>query len=117
MVNSLLRVSVVLGLAGMAMGIVMGIKQDFLLVPAHTHLNLLGFVTLFLSGLYYRVVPEAGASTIAKVQNSMYTMYILAENAESKIAGDSPAKRPHAGPRIVRPLLMRIRAGSNSNKQ
>lgn len=68
MVNSLLRVSVVLGLAGIAMGIVMGIKQDFSLVPAHTHLNLLGFVTLFLSGLYYRVVPEAGASTIAKVQ-------------------------------------------------
>jgi len=68
MVNSLLRVSVVLGLAGIAMGIAMGIKQDFSLVPAHTHLNLLGFVTLFLSGLYYRVVPEAGVSTIAKVQ-------------------------------------------------
>ncbi len=68
MVNSLLRVSVVLGLAGMAMGIVMGIKQDFSLVPAHTHLNLVGFVTLFLSGLYYRVVPEAGASKLAKVQ-------------------------------------------------
>ena len=54
---------------------------------------------------------------IAKVQNSMYTMYILAEIAESKIAGDSPTKRAHAGPRIVGPLLMRIRAGSNSNKQ
>jgi hypothetical protein len=37
-------------------------------VPAHAHLNLLGFVTLFLSALYYRTVPEAGASLVAKVQ-------------------------------------------------
>lgn len=68
MVNLLLRVSVLFGLCGMAMGIAMGIKQDFSLVPAHAHMNLLGFVTLFLSGLYYRVVPAAAASMAAKVQ-------------------------------------------------
>ena len=68
MVNLLLRVSVLFGLAGMAMGIAMGIKQDFSLVPAHAHMNLLGFVTLFLSGLYYRSVPAAAASKLAKVQ-------------------------------------------------
>ena len=68
MVNLLLRVSVLFGLCGMAMGIAMGIKQDFSLAPAHAHVNLLGFVTLFLSGLYYRVVPAAAASMIARVQ-------------------------------------------------
>jgi hypothetical protein len=68
MVNLLLRVSVLFGLCGMAMGIAMGIRQDFSLAPAHAHLNLLGFVTLFLSGLYYRVVPAAAASMIAKMQ-------------------------------------------------
>lgn len=68
MVNLLLRFSVVLGLSGMAMGIVMGIRQDFSLAPAHAHLNLLGFVTLFLSGLYYRLVPQAGASGLAQIQ-------------------------------------------------
>jgi hypothetical protein len=49
----------------------------------------------------------------------MYTMYILAENAEGKIAGDSPTKRAHAGPRIVGPLLMRTgpEVTATSNKQ
>jgi len=67
MVNLLLRFSVIVGLCGMVMGIVMGIRQDFSLAPAHAHLNLLGFVTLFLSGLYYRLVPLAAASRIAQI--------------------------------------------------
>jgi hypothetical protein len=68
MIRSLFRISVSLGLLGMVLGIVMGIRQDFALMPAHTHLNLLGFVTLFLSALYYRVVPEAAANRLARYQ-------------------------------------------------
>jgi hypothetical protein len=68
MIKSLFRVSVSLGLVGIGLGIVMGIRQDFTLMPAHAHLNLLGFVTLFLSALYYRVVPEAAASRLARYQ-------------------------------------------------
>jgi hypothetical protein len=37
-------------------------------MPAHAHLNLLGFVTMFLSALYYRAVPEAAASGLARYQ-------------------------------------------------
>ncbi len=68
MIKSLFRISVSLGLIGIVLGIVMGIRQDFALMPAHAHLNLLGFVTLFLSALYYRVVPEAAASGLARYQ-------------------------------------------------
>ena len=68
MIKSLFRISVSLGLIGIILGIVMGIRQDFVLMPAHAHLNLLGFVTMFLSALYYRVVPEAGASGLARYQ-------------------------------------------------
>ena len=68
MIKSLFRVSVSLALVGIVLGIVMGIKQDFTLMPAHAHLNLLGFVTMFLSALYYRSVPEAAASRLAAVQ-------------------------------------------------
>lgn len=64
----LLRVSIVLGLVGISAGIVMGIQQDFTLAPAHAHLNLLGFVTLFLSGLYYQTTPGAAQSLLAKIQ-------------------------------------------------
>ena len=41
-------------LAGMALGMAMGITQDFTLAPAHAHLNLLGWVTMALYGLYHR---------------------------------------------------------------
>ncbi len=41
-------------LVGMTMGIVMGLSQDFTLAPAHAHMNLLGWVTMALYGLYHR---------------------------------------------------------------
>src|SRR5262245_2516575 len=63
---NLLRISVVIVLIGMVMGMMMGAHQDFRLAPAHAHLNLLGFVSLFLAGLYYHAVPQAAASTLAK---------------------------------------------------
>jgi hypothetical protein len=65
--TNLLRVSVVLVLIGMALGIGMGIDQDFRLAPAHAHLNLVGFVALFLAGLYYNAVPEVAKSRLAAV--------------------------------------------------
>ena len=67
MISSLLlRVSTVLLLCGMVFGITMGIRQDFTLAPAHAHLNLIGFVLMFLVGLYYRIVPAAGAGLLAR---------------------------------------------------
>ena len=61
-------------LVGMLAGIAMGIQQDFALAlaPAHAHLNLIGGVLLFLFGLYYRLVPAAGATTLAKVQGWLH---------------------------------------------
>ena len=73
MIGSLMmRVSAVVLLAGMLAGIVMGIQQDFLLAPAHAHLNLIGGVLLFLFGLYYRLVPAAGTTVLAKVQGWLH---------------------------------------------
>jgi hypothetical protein len=68
MIKSLFRISICLGLIGMVFGMVMGMRQDFTLAPAHAHLNLLGFVAMFLSALYYRVVPEAAADRLARYQ-------------------------------------------------
>jgi hypothetical protein len=73
MIGSLMMcVSVVVLLAGMLAGIVMGIQQNFLLAPAHAHLNLVGGVLLFLFGLYYRLVPAAGSTTLAKLQGWLH---------------------------------------------
>ena len=65
-------VSVVILLIGMLAGIAMGIEQDFVLAPAHAHLNLVGGVLLFLFGLYYRLVPAAGSSSLARVQGWLH---------------------------------------------
>ena len=73
MIGSLMmRVSVVVLVIGMLWGIEMGIRQDFALAPAHAHLNLVGGVLLFVFGLYYRLVPGAGASALAKVQGWLH---------------------------------------------
>jgi len=73
MISSLmLRVSTVLLLCGLVFGITMGIREDFTLAPAHAHLNLIGFVLMFLVGLYYRVVPAAGAGLLAKIQAGLH---------------------------------------------
>jgi low temperature requirement protein LtrA len=55
-------------------GIIMGIEQNFTLAPAHAHLNLIGGVLLFLFGLYYKVTPAAGRSTLAQVQGILHIM-------------------------------------------
>jgi hypothetical protein len=73
MIGSLMmRVSVVLLVIGLLWGIEMGVRQDFALAPAHAHLNLVGGVLLFLAGLYHRLFPQAGTSTLAKVQGGLH---------------------------------------------
>ncbi len=52
-------------LAGVGMGIWMGIAHDFQLAPVHAHLNLLGWASLALFGLTYRAWPEMAASRLA----------------------------------------------------
>lgn len=55
-------------LVGEGLGIHMGISQDFLLTPAHVHLNLLGWVTLAIFGVLHRIYPALGVSRLALVQ-------------------------------------------------
>lgn len=55
-------------LAGLGMGIGMAASQDHSLMPAHAHLNLLGWVSLFLFGVYYRLHPALEASRLAMTQ-------------------------------------------------
>jgi hypothetical protein len=47
--------AVLMGLAGMLLGIQMGMAHDFQLVPVHTHINLVGWVSLALFAVGYRL--------------------------------------------------------------
>lgn len=63
---------------GIALGIYMGIAGDFLLAPVHAHLNLVGWATMALFGVYYRLTPQAGRSPLAVVHAAVAIPGILA---------------------------------------
>jgi len=62
------RAAVPLALAGMVWGLQMAVSQDHSAFPAHAHLNLLGWVSLFLFGVYYRLHPSLDQSRMALIQ-------------------------------------------------
>jgi hypothetical protein len=62
------RLAVLFVIAGMSMGIGMAVSQDHSIMPAHAHLNLLGWVSLFLFGIYYERRPKLDGSRLALIQ-------------------------------------------------
>lgn len=62
------RMAVLCLIAGMLWGLHMAISQDHSAHPAHAHLNLLGWVCLFLFGIYYRLHPKLERDRRAHVQ-------------------------------------------------
>ncbi len=60
--------AVALALCGMVWGVVMAISEDHSSMPAHAHLNLLGWVSLFLFGIFYHLHPAIDRARTALVQ-------------------------------------------------
>ncbi len=52
---------------GIGMGIYMGITHNFQLAPVHAHTNLIGFVSLSLFGIVYKIYPELQKRLLAKI--------------------------------------------------
>lgn len=59
---------------GMLLGIVMGIRQDFLLAPVHAHINLVGFAAHSTFGLVYRAWPALKDGAIAAAQFWLFVL-------------------------------------------
>lgn len=51
---------------GVGLGIYMGISDDLMLAPVHAHLNLLGWVSCAIFGLFYRLYPQAAGTLTAR---------------------------------------------------
>lgn len=60
--------------AGMVFGIWMSASHDHGLSPAHGHLNLIGWVTMALFGIYYHLVPSAAQSRLATLHFAVATI-------------------------------------------
>jgi hypothetical protein len=60
--------AVLMAITGMLWGIHMAMSNDHSTMPAHAHLNLLGWVSLFLMGVFYRLHPPLDGSFLARLQ-------------------------------------------------
>ncbi len=61
-----LKIAVVYLFLGAALGLGMGITQNFALVPVHAHLLLLGWASLALAGVVYHLYPVASTTRLAR---------------------------------------------------
>lgn len=67
MSNTFLRLGVLFALVGVSIGYWMGATHQFLISPVHAHINLLGWVSMFLYGLFYRAIPEAAQGLLPRI--------------------------------------------------
>jgi cbb3-type cytochrome oxidase subunit 1 len=61
-----LRVAVLYAVAGITLGIFMAISEDHSQMPTHAHINLLGWASMALYAVVYRLWPEAARSPLAR---------------------------------------------------
>lgn len=91
------RLATLFAICGMAMGIAMAASQDHSVMPAHAHLNLLGWVSLFLFGIYYRLHPATDTSRLALVQVGVWSVgTVVLTIAVAIIHLGNPAADPFA---------------------
>jgi hypothetical protein len=78
---------------GMLWGIQMAISGDHLLASAHAHLNLVGWVTLALIGLYYRLTPGANETRLGTVHAvcALLGVCVMVPGIAIVIQGGTPA--------------------------
>jgi len=72
MSNWFLRLAVLYIIVGVTLGLYMAASHDHSMHPVHAHLNLLGWVALSLFGLFYRAVPAAAKTRLAKAHFWIY---------------------------------------------
>ena len=89
--NRFLRIAVIYILLGVLLGIVMAASHDYTLRPVHAHMNLVGWASMGLFGLFYRAVPEAAQSPLAKAHFWIYNLAlpILAVTLAMFVSGNT----------------------------
>jgi hypothetical protein len=69
-------VGILCALIGMVLGMQMGATENFVLTPAHAHLNLVGWATLALYGGFYALAPHA-SMRLAWINFTVSTVGVL----------------------------------------
>lgn len=63
-----LRTGVTIVIFGMALGLYMAVSDVHILMPVHAHMNVIGWLSFFAIGLYYRAHPEAAVGPLPLAQ-------------------------------------------------
>ena len=74
------RIAVLFVLTGMIVGVYMAASHNHALGQAHAHINLIGWVSLFLIGLFYERRPQLDKSAGARWQVIIYTIGAVVTN-------------------------------------
>ncbi len=106
------RAAVVLVVVGMAWGLQMAISDNHSAFPAHAHLNLLGWVSLFLFGIYYRLHPALERSKLALAQVSLWIAGVIIQAiGVAMVTTGTPAGEPAAAGGSIIVLLAMLLFG------
>jgi cbb3-type cytochrome oxidase subunit 1 len=66
--------AIVYALGGMILGLWMGMKEDYTHVPLHAHINLVGWATMALFGVLYRLYPKLAGSRLALPHFALFAL-------------------------------------------
>lgn len=64
----LIRIAVLCSIVGAMLGSDMAGRKDYSLIPVHSHILVVGWLTLFVYGVFYYVFKELHMLKIAKIQ-------------------------------------------------
>ncbi|MDB5509080.1 MAG: hypothetical protein JWL93_1549 [Hyphomicrobiales bacterium] len=91
------RAAVLLAVAGISLGVYMGASHDHTMRAVHAHINLLGWVSLFLMGIFYKLHPALDVGRAAKWQAAIWTFgTVVLASAIAGIYAGYPAAEPFA---------------------
>jgi cbb3-type cytochrome oxidase subunit 1 len=78
---------------GMMFGLWMAVSHDYTLAPMHAHLNLVGWVTMALFGIFYHLVPAAAERPLVKLHFIVATLgvWIMVPGIGLAIMGETEA--------------------------
>jgi len=61
-----MKAGVIYALFAFSLGLFMAASKNFTLRPVHTHLNLIGWLSMAVFAFYYQLVPPASVTGVAK---------------------------------------------------
>ncbi|MBA8899690.1 hypothetical protein [Phyllobacterium sp. P30BS-XVII] len=71
------KTATVFFLIGIILGLQMGMSGDHAAFPAHAHLNLLGWVTSAIFGIYYALNPARAEGRLPMIQFAIFTIGVI----------------------------------------